>query len=93
MNSLIYLDNASTTFPYPECLQPFLNSKYYYNASNLYTPALELKEAIEQTRVHILQLINAAQGTVLFTSGGCEGNNMVLKNLILSNQSAILKPL
>lgn len=92
MNSLIYLDNASTTFPYPECLQPFLNTKYYYNASNLYTPALELKEAIEQTRVHILQLINAKQGTVLFTSGGCEGNNMVLKNLILSNQSAILKP-
>lgn len=86
---LIYLDNASTTFPYPECLIPFQNDKYYYNASNLYNPALDLKEEIESTRQHILDIIGFKTGTILFTSGGCEGNNMVIKNLILSYKKHI----
>ena len=86
MSTNIYLDNASTTFPYPECLHPFQNFNYYYNASNLYNPALELKGEIEKTRKHILELIGAKKGTILFTSGGCESNNMVIKNLILSHR-------
>ena len=90
MNKIpIYLDNASTTFPYPECLHPFQNFNYYYNASNLYNPALNLKEEIENTRQHILKLIGAETGTILFTSGGCEGNNMVIKNIILSHKKYI----
>ena len=85
----IYLDNASTTFPYPECLNPFQNTKYYYNASNLYNPSLDLKEEIETTRQHMLELIGAKTGTILFTSGGCEGNNMVIKNLILLHRKYV----
>lgn len=86
MNTPIYLDNASTTFPYPECLQPFQNINNYYNASNLYNFSLELKIEIEKTRQHLLELMGINQGTILFTSGGCESNNMVIKNLILFNQ-------
>ena len=87
MNLPIYLDNASTTFPYKECLQFFQDNNSYYNASNLYNPALDLKEEIEYSREHILSLLNAKEGTIIFTSGGCEGNNTVIKNLILFNQN------
>ena len=87
MNLPIYLDTASTTFPYKDCLQPFQEENYYYNASNLYNPALELKFKIEQTRKHMLELLGIEDGTILFTSGGCEGNNTVIKNVILYGES------
>jgi cysteine desulfurase len=83
---IIYLDNASTTFPCLECLAPFYNQEYYYNASNLYNAAMDIKFNIDKSRENILKLMGIKQGTLIFTSGGCESNNMVIKSLILSHR-------
>ena len=47
---MIYLDNASTTFPYDNVLQILSDKQYYFNASNLYNEAEKSKILIEDVR-------------------------------------------
>ena len=47
---MIYLDNASTTFPYDNVLQILSDKQYYFNASNLYNQAEKSKTLIEDVR-------------------------------------------
>lgn len=81
MNRIIYLDHAATTRPYPEVVEAMLPyyGRYYGNASSGYELGEDSKFAIQETRRKIAATMAVAPETILFTSGGTEGNNWVLR--------------
>jgi len=79
----IYLDHAATTPVAKEALQimqPFFSERYG-NASSLYSFGREAKEAIEDARLKAAKVINAEPREIVFTSGGSESDNMVLRGI------------
>lgn len=83
----IYLDNAATTKVDDEVVKamlPYFTEKYG-NASSQHFKGSEAKEALEKSRKTIAKSINASTDEVIFTSGGTEGNNFVLKSLFFDN--------
>ncbi len=75
----IYLDNAATTYMYPEVIEamwPYY-SREFYNPSAGYTDSKRVKNKIEQCREIIAEKIGAMRSEIFFTSGGTESNNWV----------------
>ena len=83
----IYLDNAATTKVDEGVLKEMLPyfSEKYGNASSKHLVGQEAKRAIEEARDVIAKSIGAKREEVIFTSGGTEGNNFVLKGLFFAN--------
>lgn len=79
----VYLDNAATTnlceAAYNKML-PFL-SLYYGNPSANYDIAKWNKKVIEECRKRIALLIGAKAEEIIFTSGGSESDNIILKGV------------
>ena len=79
----VYLDYNSTTPLYPEVFEamlPYLK-EHFGNPSNLHFYGRETKEAIENARVQVADLLNAAPEEIFFTSGGTEANNWAIKGI------------
>ena len=79
----IYLDNAATTKvsePVLKAMMPYL-SNLYGNASSAYDLGKMSRDAIDQARKYIADLINAEPEEIYFTSGGSEANNWAIKGL------------
>jgi cysteine desulfurase len=80
----IYLDHAATTPVAKEVLQamqPFFSERFG-NASSLYSFGREAKEAIEDARAKAAKVVNAEPREIIFTSGGSESDNMVLRGAL-----------
>ncbi|WP_088105310.1 cysteine desulfurase family protein [Halalkalibacter urbisdiaboli] len=104
----IYLDyNASTPLDSEvvSAMLPYL-TEHYGNPSTNHFAAIGAKKAIEHARKQVSSLIHAKTAEIIFTSGGSESNNYVIKNVFETFQSkgnhiissriehpAILKPL
>jgi len=85
----IYLDNAATTKTDPavlEAMKPYFLEKYG-NASSVHLQGQEAKRALEEARHTIARSINAKDSEIIFTSGGTESNNLVLKGLFFANKN------
>lgn len=86
----VYLDNASTTPLLPEVREtmlPYLD-EYYGNPSCIHEWGDAPREAIENARSSIAQLIGAGESEeIIFTSGGTESNNFAIKGLAMAQQS------
>ncbi|MFA6146122.1 MAG: cysteine desulfurase family protein [Patescibacteria group bacterium] len=79
----IYLDCAATTPIDPRVLKtmtPYLRS-VFGNPSSLHYEGIQAKNAIEQARQKVAQLIAAKPEEIIFTSGGTESNNFALKGI------------
>jgi cysteine desulfurase len=86
----IYLDyNASTPIApeVAEAMQPFL-SQHYGNPSTTHWSGLPAKQAVDVAREQVARLLGARTEEIVFTSGGSESNNHVLKGVFyaLSNR-------
>jgi cysteine desulfurase len=82
----VYLDNAATTQIDPEVLQemlPYLEN-YYGNPSSTHGHGREVKAAIEKSRKKVASLLNAHPSEIIFTSGGTESDNTVLRSCLQS---------
>lgn len=76
---MIYLDSASTTQIDPDVLDammPYLKDEYG-NPGTLYGLGRRAREAVENARVQVANMIGAEPDQVIFTSGGTESNNTV----------------
>ena len=85
----VYLDNAATTMVDPEVVKamlPYFTEKYG-NASSQHLVGQEAKRALEESRDIIAKSIGAKRDEIIFTSGGTEANNFVLKGLYFSHKS------
>ena len=61
---------------------PFFKKKFG-NPSSTHLKGREAKEALEHARVQVAAGLGAAAEELIFTSGGSESNNFVLKGLFL----------
>lgn len=79
----IYLDYNATTPVHPEVKQAIIESfDLYGNPSSLHTPGRMANSKITEARENIAKLINAEPEEIIFTAGGSESNNTVLKYII-----------
>jgi cysteine desulfurase len=80
MGEIIYLDHAATTPVDPEVLDAMLPyyREQFGSASTLYSLGRNAKEAVEEARNHVAELIGAQPEEVYFTSGGSEADNWAI---------------
>lgn len=86
----IYLDNAAATQLDPEVLasmMPYM-AGLCGNPSSVHRYGCHAKSALEQSRKKIARLFDVSPSEILFTSGGTEGNNMLLRGIIEAMQIA-----
>ncbi len=84
----IYLDYNATTPIAPsvlEAMNPFL-SGHYGNPSSAHSLGRAAKEAIEDARVKVANLLGCDLEEVIFTSGGTESNNLAIKGVMMRRQ-------
>jgi cysteine desulfurase len=82
--NLIYLDHNATTPVNPEAvsaMMPYLKDEFG-NPSSDYLLGVRAKEDVARARQAVASLIGCQKDEVIFTSGGSESNNMVLKGLV-----------
>ena len=80
MNNVTYLDHAATTPVDPmvlDAMLPYLRDNFG-SASTLYSIGRETKEAVEEARANIAELIGAKSEEIYFTSGGTESDNWAI---------------
>jgi cysteine desulfurase len=80
----IYLDNAATTPVLPEVVEKMKQvlSVSFGNPSSIHSQGRTAKVLIEQTRKSIAKELGALPSEIIFTSGGTEGDNMVLQGAV-----------
>jgi len=85
INKRIYLDNATTTRVDDEVIKEM---EIYYKdiygvPSSIFShkDGLIAKEAIEKVRNLLSQRLNKKEGEIIFTSGGTESNNLIIKGV------------
>jgi len=84
----IYLDHATTTPTHPEVVEAMLLyfTDAFGNPSSPYSLGQEAKAAVEEARDKIAHLIGAQSEEIIFTSGGTEADNFVIKGVAYANQ-------
>ena len=81
---MIYADHAATTFVTEDALSaamPFLRANYG-NASSSYAFGRAARRAVETARASVAACIGASAEEIVFTGGGSEGNNTVLRGVV-----------
>ena len=82
----IYLDNNATTALDAEVKHTMAEfADCYGNPSSIHAAGKESHDAIEAARKGLSLLINCTPRRVIFTSGGSEGNNFVIKGVAFSS--------
>ena len=79
----VYADNAATTCVSKtalDAMMPYLTSQYG-NPSSLYAFAQEAKEALENARKTVADIIGAQPKEIYFTSGGSEADNQAIVSM------------
>ena len=81
---MIYADHAATTFVSEEARAaalPFFGTDYG-NASGVYAFGRAARRAVETARASVAACIGASAEEIVFTGGGSEGNNTVLRGVV-----------
>ncbi len=83
----LYLDNAATTPVRPEVLEamaPYL-TRWFGNPSSHHEVGEAAASALEDARARVAAILGMRAGDIVFTSGGTESNNTVIKGLVLGS--------
>eukprot|EP01135_Chromosphaera_perkinsii_P005373 Nk52_evm54s343 gene=Nk52_evmTU54s343 len=92
-NDLVYLDYNATTPIDPEVVRCITESltKDWGNPSSNYPSGIRAKAAVEKAREQVGEMIGAAKAEeeIVFTSGGTEANNWVIRNAITYFREAV----
>ena len=85
-----YLDYAATTPVDPrvaKAMLPFFSDKFG-NTMSLYNLGQEAKQALEDSREIVADLMKAKPNEIIFTCSATESNNLALKGIAFANKSA-----
>ena len=80
----VYLDNAATTQVRPEVIDKMQEAltSCFGNPSSTHAFGRTARTAIEQARKTIAKYLNAQPSEIIFTSGGTEADNMILRSSV-----------
>lgn len=80
----IYLDNAATTPILPEVINAVSNvmTNVYGNPSSIHHVGRKAKSLVETARKNIAKHFNASAQEIIFTAGGSEADNLILRNAV-----------
>jgi cysteine desulfurase len=84
----VYMDYAATTPVDPrvfKAMKPYFSEKYG-NSVSLHKQGREAKEALEQSRKTIAEMINAKPNELIFMGSATESTNMALKGIAFANR-------
>ncbi len=84
----VYLDNAATTAVRKEVVDAMLPyfTEYYGNPSSLHSFARDAEKGVSIARAQVARAIGADTGEIIFTGGGSESDNMVLRGIVAANR-------
>ncbi len=87
-NTLIYLDNNSTTQVDQRVIEEMLPllTLNYFNPSSSYRLGKIIKQKVEESRNIIAEIINAEPSDITFTSGSTESINIALKGFVQNDK-------
>ncbi len=82
----IYLDNAATTPIIPEVIEVISTTmaNFYGNPSSTHQIGRKAKSLVESARKNIAKQFNAASNEIIFTAGGSEADNLILRNAVIN---------
>ena len=80
----VYLDNASTTQIRPEVVQEItkIMSENFGNPSSSHSFGRTAKNLLELSRKSIAKNLNCSAQEIIFTSGGTEANNYIIRSAV-----------
>jgi cysteine desulfurase len=90
VSDLIYLDHNATTPVAPEVVDamlPYLKEQYG-NPSSDHPLGHRARQAVDDAREQVADLIGAAPAEIVFTSGGTESNNLAIRGSAASADPA-----
>lgn len=79
----VYLDNAATTKVRDEVVEAMLPyfTEYFGNPSSLHLFAREAGKGLDTARAQVAKALNAKPEEIIYTGGGSESDNMVLRGI------------
>lgn len=92
MTTSVYLDHNATTPVDPivlEAMLPWLSSGFG-NASSRHAAGRAARQAIDEARGRVAEALGAHASEVIFTSGGSEANNLIIKGALAGQPPALL---
>ena len=84
----LYLDHAASTPMRKSAMDKYIEAESfgYANSSGGHKLSRNSKNLLEDSREKIAELLNAAHGEIVFTSGGTEADNWTIKSLFNSKR-------
>ncbi|WP_304179625.1 cysteine desulfurase family protein [Leptotrichia trevisanii] len=85
---IVYLDNAATTKMSDKVIEEMTKSfsENYGNPSSVHTLGQRAKSVVEKARHIIAQNLKVETTEIVFTSGGAEGNNLLIRGFLKANK-------
>ena len=82
----LYLDHAATTPMREVELKAFIEAENegYANSSGGHNLSRKAKNILEESREQIANVFGAAPNEIIFTSGGTEADNWIIKSLFIN---------
>ncbi len=79
-----YFDNSATTRPYDEVMDSMVDTmrNYYGNPSSAYSLGLKAELKMNESRDIVADTLNCDRDEIIFTSGGSESNNFLIRGFI-----------
>jgi len=82
----IYLDNAATTPILPEVIDTItaVMKTTFGNPSSIHQEGRKAKSSVETARKTIAKCLKASSNEIIFTAGGSEADNLILRNAVIN---------
>ena len=89
----VYLDHAATTPVRKPALDAYLEALGHFgNPSSVHADGRETREILEKARESLAIAVGCHRSEVIFTSGGTESNNHLIKGIYLARQADKRRP-
>ncbi|MBV7276507.1 cysteine desulfurase [Clostridium sp. PL3] len=80
----VYFDNSATTKPYDEVIETMIDvmKNYYGNPSSAHSLGIRAEGKMNESRSLVASTLGGSKEEIVFTSGGSESNNFLIKGFI-----------
>ena len=91
----VYLDNSATTKPYEVVIEKMndIMRNYYGNPSSSHSFGIKAEKILNESREQIAKTLNCTKEEIIFTSGGSESNNFIIKGFAKEGGNIVTTPI